>query len=118
MTRIDAAQVGVQQATELPAVLDASYMAFEAMLSPSIRSGPGQRPVHRLRDGPPLPATTPAPSNPLTPAITQLSLTLGLPARATRSRTLASMIYRKRRHDERYIRPEIVMTGNSRQTAG
>jgi len=33
MTRIDAAQAGVQQATELPAVLDASYAAFEAMLS-------------------------------------------------------------------------------------
>ena len=33
MTRIDAAQAGVQQATELPAVLDASYAAFDAILS-------------------------------------------------------------------------------------
>ena len=33
MTRIDAAQHRVQQATDLPAVLDTAYEAFEAMLS-------------------------------------------------------------------------------------
>jgi hypothetical protein len=33
MTRIDAAQFGVQQASDLVAVLDAAYEAFEAMLS-------------------------------------------------------------------------------------
>jgi hypothetical protein len=33
MTRIDAAQHRVQQATDLPAVLDAAYAAFEGMLS-------------------------------------------------------------------------------------
>ena len=33
MTRIDAAQHRVQQASDLAAVLDAAYEAFEAMLS-------------------------------------------------------------------------------------
>jgi hypothetical protein len=33
MTRIDASRLSVQQATDLPTLLDASYAAFEAMLS-------------------------------------------------------------------------------------